>query len=70
MILGNTFMLGAIKEFSKGAIPCVLAHMLIDSLAILMLVKSTFIPLVILVVIEVILSISATYFLKDKNMNA
>jgi hypothetical protein len=43
---------------------------LIDSLAILMLVKSTFIPLVILVVIEVILSISATYFLKDKNMNA
>ena len=70
MILGNTFMLGTIKEFSKGAIPCVLAHMLIDSLAILMLVKSTFIPLVILVVIEVILSISATYFLKDKNMNA
>lgn len=63
-------MLGAIKEFSKGAIPCVLAHMLIDSLAILMLVKSTFIPLVILVVIEVILSISATYFLKNKYMNA
>ena len=70
MILGNTFMLGAIKEFSKGAIPCVLAHMLIDSLAILMLVKSTLVPLIILVVIEVILSISAVYFLKDKNMNA
>ena len=70
MILGNTFMLGAIKEFSKGAIPCVLAHMLIDSLAILMLVKSTLVPLIILVVIEVILSIFAVYFLKDKNMNA
>ena len=70
MILGNTFMLGAIKEFSKGAIPCVLAHMLIDSLAILMLVKSALVPLIILVVIEVILSISAVYFLKDKNMNA
>ena len=63
-------MLGAIKEFSKGAIPCVLAHMLVDSLAILMLVKSTLVPLIILVVIEVILSISAVYFLKDKNMNA
>jgi len=70
MILGNTFLLGAIKEFSKGAIPCVLAHMLIDSLAILMLVKSTLVPLIILVVIEVALSISAVYFLKDKSMNA
>jgi hypothetical protein len=48
----------------------VLAHMLIDSLAILMLVKSTLVPLIILVVIEVALSISAVYFLKDKNMNA
>ena len=63
-------MLGAIKEFSKGAIPCVLAHMLIDSLAILMLVKSTLVPLIILVVIEVALSISTVYFLKDKSMNA
>ena len=70
MILGNTFMLGAIKEFSKGAIPCVLAHMLIDSLAILMLVKSTLGPLIILVVLEVILSISTVYFLKDKSINA
>ena len=63
-------MLGAIKEFSKGAIPCVLAHMLIDSLAILMLVKSTLGPLIILVVLEVILSISTVYFLKDKSINA
>ena len=70
MILGNSFMLGAIKEFSKGAIPCVLAHMLIDSLAIVMLVKSTLVPLIILLVIEVALSISAVYFLKDKSMNA
>ena len=63
-------MLGAIKEFSKGAIPCVLAHMLIDSLAILMLVKSTLGPLIILVVLEVILSISTVYYLKDKSINA
>ena len=61
-------MLGAIKEFSKGAIPCVLAHMLIDSLAILMLVKSTLVPLIILVAIEVIISLVAVYFLKDKSM--
>ena len=33
MILGNTFLFGALKEYSKGAVPCILAHMLIDSLA-------------------------------------
>ena len=63
-------MIGEIMDFSKLVIPCVLAHMLIDSLAIVMLVKSTLVPLIILVVIEVALSISAVYFLKDKSMNA
>ncbi len=32
MILGNTFLFGAPKEYSKGAVLCILAHMLIDSL--------------------------------------
>ena len=41
MILGNTFLFGALKEYSKGAVPCILAHMLIDSLAVLMLVQSS-----------------------------
>lgn len=30
MILGNSFTLGAVKEWSRGSIPCILAHMLID----------------------------------------
>ena len=34
MILGNAFLFGALKEYSKGAVPCILAHMLIDSLAV------------------------------------
>ena len=59
MILGNTFMFGTIKEKSKGILPCVITHMLIDSFAILMLVQSNIIPIVILVIIEIILSIIA-----------
>ena len=39
MILGNTFMFGAIKEYSKGVLPCIIAHILIDSMAVAMLVE-------------------------------
>ena len=56
MILGNTFLFGALKEYSKGAVPCILAHMLIDSLAILMLVQSSLVQIVILVIFEILLS--------------
>ena len=56
MILGNTFMFGVIKEKSKGVLPCVVAHMLIDSFAVLMLVQSNLMPIIILVSIEIIFS--------------
>ena len=47
---------GVIKEKSKGVLPCVIAHMLIDSFAVLMLVQSNLIPIIILVSIEIICS--------------
>mgnify|MGYP001087736084 CR=1 FL=1 len=56
MILGNTFMFGVIKEKSKGVLPCVIAHMLVDSFAVLMLVQSNLIQIIILVSIEIIFS--------------
>ena len=56
MILGNTFLFGALKEYSKGAVPCILAHMLIDSLAVLMLVQSSLPQIILLVIIEILLS--------------
>lgn len=56
MILGNTFMFGAIREVSKGSLPCVLAHMLIDSLAVVMLVQSDFAKIMIQIVIETMVS--------------
>lgn len=59
MILGNTFMFGAIKEYSKGVLPCVIAHILIDSFAVLMLVQSNIIPIIILVIIEIVISVFA-----------
>ena len=54
MILGNTFLFGALKEYSKGAVPCILAHMLIDSLAVLMLVQSSRAQIILLVIIEIL----------------
>lgn len=42
-------MFGAIKENSKGVLPCVIAHILIDSLAAAMLVGSNIIKIGILV---------------------
>lgn len=56
MILGNTFTFGMIKEFSKGAIPCILSHMLIDTMAVAMLVQSSLFPIIILVVVEIVFS--------------
>ena len=56
MILGNTFLLGALKEYSKGAIPCILAHMLIDSLAVLVLVQSSLTQIILLVIFEIMLA--------------
>ena len=52
MILGNTFMFGTIKEYSKGVLPCVIAHILIDSLAAAMLVGSNIVKIGILVAFE------------------
>ena len=56
MILGNTFLFGALKEYSKGAVPCILAHMLIDSLAVLMLVQSSLPQIILLVIVEILLA--------------
>lgn len=56
MILGNTFLFGALKEYSKGAVPCILAHMLIDSLAVLMLVQSSLTQIILLVIFEILLA--------------
>ena len=56
MILGNTFLFGALKEYSKGAAPCILAHMLIDSLAVLMLVQSSLTQIILLVIFEILVA--------------
>ena len=56
MILGNTFLFGALREYSKGAVPCILAHMLIDSLAVLMLVQSSLPQIIFLVIFEILVS--------------
>ena len=56
MILGNTFLFGALKEYSKGVAPCILAHMLIDSLAVLMLVQSSLTQIILLVIFEILLA--------------
>ena len=56
MILGNAFLFGALKEYSKGAVPCILAHMLIDSLAVLMLVQSSLPQIILLVIFEILVA--------------
>ena len=56
MILGNTFLFGALKEYSKGAVPCILSHMLIDSLAVLMLVQSSLPQIILLVIFEILVA--------------
>lgn len=59
-------MFGAIKEYSKGVLPCVIAHILIDSLAAAMLVGSNIVKIGILVVFEMIISI---FFVKVRKEN-
>ena len=56
MILGNSFLLGVLKSTSKGAVPCILAHMLIDSLAVLMLVQSSLTQIILLVIFEIMIA--------------
>ena len=59
-------MFGTIKEKSNGVLPCVIAHMLIDSFAVLMLVQSNVIPITILVIIEIIFSIFTNKKISNK----
>lgn len=66
MILGNTFTFGAVKEFSRGSIPCIAAHMLIDTMAVLMLVESDLPKIVILCGVEVLLSALAVHMFRRK----
>lgn len=56
MILGNTFVFGTIKQLSRGTVPCILAHMVIDSLAVMLLVQSDIVKILILVFIEIVIS--------------
>lgn len=57
LILGNTFTFGAVKEFSKGTVPCVFAHILIDTLAVVMLIQSRLTGIVVLAAAEILLSL-------------
>ena len=68
MILGNTFTLGTVKELSRGSIPCIAAHMLIDTAAVTMLVESDLIKVALLVCVEIILSL-ITIHIFDKRKN-
>lgn len=68
MILGNTFTLGTVKELSRGSIPCIAAHMLIDTAAVSMLVESDLIKVALLVCVEIILSL-ITIHIFDKRKN-
>lgn len=61
MILGNSFTLGAVKEWSRGAIPCILAHMLIDAAAVCMLVGSDLTKAALLAGVEIALSALAVH---------
>ena len=57
MILGNTFTLGAVKELSRGSIPCIFAHMLIDTMAVCMLVGSDLTKVALLAGVEIVFSV-------------
>ena len=59
MILGNTFTLGAVRTFSRGAVPCILAHMLLNTGAVLLLVGSSLPQAALLAAAEVLLSLLA-----------
>ncbi len=59
-------MFGAVKEYSKGVLPCVIAHILIDSIAAAMLVGSNIVKIGILVVFEMAISIFSVKLKKRK----
>lgn len=60
-------MFGAVKEYSKGVLPCVIAHSLIDSIAAAMLVGSNIVKIGILVVFEMAISIFSVKLKKENN---
>ena len=60
-------MFGAVKEYSKGVLPCVIAHILIDSIAAAMLVGSNIVKIGILVVFEMAISIFSVKLKKENN---
>ena len=60
-------MFGAVKEYSKGVLPCVIAHILIDSIAAAMLVGSNIVKIGILVVFEMAISIFCVKLKKENN---
>ncbi|HJB25184.1 MAG TPA: hypothetical protein H9662_01050 [Firmicutes bacterium] len=64
MILGNTFTLGAVKELSRGSIPCIAAHMLIDTAAVSMLVGSDLTKVAVLAGVEIALSVMTVYIFR------
>ena len=57
MILGNTFTLGAVKEGSRGSIPCIFAHMLLDTAAVCMLVEGDVTKVAVPAAVEMTLSV-------------
>ena len=67
MILGNTFTLGAVKEFSRGSVPCILSHMLINTGAVLMLVGSDLPSVALLAGVEMLVSLLAVSLFKSKH---
>lgn len=66
MILGNTFTLGAVKELSRGSIPCIAAHMLIDTAAAAMLVGSDLTKVALLAGVEIALSVILVRLLRKR----
>ena len=67
MILGNTFALGAVKELSRSSVPCVAAHMLINTMAVSMLVGSNLKEVILLAGVEILLSIVTVVVLFHKH---
>ena len=67
MILGNTFALVAVKELSSSAVPCVAAHMLINTMAVSVLVGSNLKEVILLAGVEILLSIVTVVVLFHKH---
>lgn len=58
MLLGNTFALGAVRELSRGALPCVAAHMLLNTAAACVSVESDVAKVAVLAGAEAALSLA------------